>query len=185
MERPGWSEMYWYYFGSRSAFINSLAFLNFCLIILIISGLFFRKSLRYHHLYSWYMENILRCGVLIFFYDKVIFSPFTMIMFRLSVINPSISLSGYWFIKEVLLWQSDYWRSKLISYTVAYLTIPLLIINNNGDIIDFPRRFLMTSVLSFTREKQKEIRSIINGIFFILFVLWNKTQIYRSYTNFR
>jgi hypothetical protein len=41
------------------------------------------------------------------------------------------------------------------SYTVAYLTIPLLIINNNRDIIDFPRRFLMTSVLSFTREKAK------------------------------
>jgi hypothetical protein len=46
-------------------------------------------------------------------------------------------------------------RSKLISYTVAYLTIPLLIINNNRDVIDFPVVFLMTSVFPFTREKQK------------------------------
>jgi hypothetical protein len=47
---------------------------------------------------------------------------------------------------------------KQISYTVAYLAIPLLIINNNGDVIDFPVVFLMTSVLSFTKGNKEHYK---------------------------
>jgi hypothetical protein len=64
--------------------------------------------------------------------------------------------------------------NKLISYTVAYLTIPLLIINNR-DVIDFPVVFLIALLLSSLRKNKREIRSIKNGIFFILFV-WNKPK---------
>jgi hypothetical protein len=45
-------------------------------------------------------------------------------------------------------------RSKLISYTVAYLAIPLLI-NNNGDVIDFPRRFSNDVSAFLLQEKTK------------------------------
>jgi uncharacterized membrane protein (DUF485 family) len=72
-------------------------------------------------------------------------------MFRLSVINPSAWILIY--KKEVLPVAIRLLRSKLISYTVAYLAIPLLI-NNNGDVIDFPV-VLMTSVLSFYKRKTK------------------------------
>jgi hypothetical protein len=120
MERPGWSEMviiFWVKCFLLILWHSSIS----VWIILIISGLFFRKSLRYHRLYSLIYGKHFEVRRIDLFYDKVIFSPFfTMIMFRLSVINPSISLSGYWFIvKRLFLWQSDYWRSKLISYTVA------------------------------------------------------------------
>jgi hypothetical protein len=93
MERPGWSEMYWIFWGQEVLLLilwhSSISVWR---IILIISGLFFRKSLRYHHLYFLIYGKHFEVRRIDLFMTKL-----TMIMFRLSVINPS-SLSGYWFI---------------------------------------------------------------------------------------
>jgi hypothetical protein len=43
-------------------------------------------------------------------------------------------------------------EKQTYSYTVAYLTIPLLIINNNRDIIDFSSRFLIVSAFLYKRK---------------------------------
>jgi hypothetical protein len=91
------------------------------------------------------------------FYDKVIFFSF----FYYDNVS-TVSHKPFHKLKRILIYSKrgsscgNPITEKQISYTVAYLAIPLLIINNNGDVIDFPRRFLMTSVLSFTRENKRK-----------------------------
>jgi hypothetical protein len=75
-------------------------------------------------------------------------------MFRLSVINPSISLKRILIYSEVLLWQTDYWRSKLISYTVPISPFHCWssIIT---DIIDFPVVF-SNNVASYRKKNKRK-----------------------------
>jgi hypothetical protein len=166
MERPGWSEMYWIFWGQEVLLLilwhSSISVWR---IILIISGLFFRKSLRYHHLYSWYMENILRCGVLIFLYDKVNYDNVSTVSHKPFQLKRILIYS-----KRFFLWQSDYWRTNLFLILSPISPFHCWSSIITEMLLTFPSFSNDVSAFLYKR-KTKEIRSIINGIFFSVCIM--------------
>jgi hypothetical protein len=158
MERPGWSEMYCNYFGVKKCFfINSLAFLNFCLDNFNYFRTVFSKIAKIITCISWYGKHFEVRRIDLFLWQSYFFLLFYYD--NVSTVSHKPFHKLKWILiyskKRFFLWQSDYWEANLFLILSPISPFHCWSSIITEMLLTFPV-FLMTSVLSFTRENKRK-----------------------------